>query len=140
MSDTIFRPESARGLIPDHLQPITYVLHVEDLMLMAAIGFHSHELDKRQRVLVNLDIELEKAVLPTNDDINADFWNYDYIHQTLSELVEKRRFNLQETLAQEIYDLIAARAHVRRIKVFVRKPDAYQDCQSVGVSLSNFPN
>lgn len=140
MNDTIFRPESARGLIPDHLQPKTYILHIEDLMLMAAIGFHNHELDKRQRVLVNLDIELEKAILPVNDDINGDFWNYDYIHQALATLVEKRHFNLQETLAQEIYDLIAARAHVCHIKVFIRKTEAYQDCQSVGVSLSNFPN
>ncbi|MFT8735919.1 MAG: dihydroneopterin aldolase [Zymomonas mobilis] len=140
MSDTIFRPETARGLIPDYLQPKSYSLHVEDLSLMAAIGFHHHELNKRQRILVNLDIELDKAVLPVSDDINSDFWNYDYIHQALSGLVEDRHFNLQETLAQEIYDLIAARAHVRHIRVFIRKPDAYSDCQSVGISLSNFPN
>ncbi|GEB89433.1 hypothetical protein ZMO02_10700 [Zymomonas mobilis subsp. pomaceae] len=139
MSDTIFNPKAARGLIPDYLSPKSYRLHIEDLTLMAGIGFHHHELDKSQRILVTIDIELDKVALPDSDSIQNNFWNYDYIHQTLLDLVKNRRFNLQETLAQEIYALIAARAHVRYIRVLTRKPDAYSDCQSVGIELSNFP-
>jgi dihydroneopterin aldolase len=52
--------------------------------------------------------------------------------------VEGRRFNLQETVAHAIYDLVAARAGVVGLRVSTRKPDVYPDCEAVGVELSSF--
>ena len=49
-----------------------------------------------------------------------------------------RRFNLQETLAREIYDLIAARHGVTALRVSTHKPDIYPDCAAVGVELASF--
>ena len=53
-------------------------------------------------------------------------------------MAQARRFNLQETLAREIYALIAARAGVVNLRVSTRKPDIYEDCSGVGVELASF--
>ncbi|HEY0115007.1 MAG TPA: dihydroneopterin aldolase, partial [Allosphingosinicella sp.] len=65
-------------------------------------------------------------------------WNYDYLHQEIRALAAARRFNLQETLARGIYDLVAARRGVIGLRVATRKPDVYADCAGVGVELSSF--
>ena len=49
-----------------------------------------------------------------------------------------RRFNLQETVVREIYDLVAARRGVTALRVAARKPDIYPDCAGVGVELASF--
>jgi 7,8-dihydroneopterin aldolase/epimerase/oxygenase len=54
------------------------------------------------------------------------------------DLVDERRYNLQETMCRAIYDLIAARQGVTALRVSTRKPDIYPDCAAVGVELASF--
>ena len=53
-------------------------------------------------------------------------------------VIAGRRFNLQETVVREIYDLVAARRGVTALRVSSRKPDIYPDCAGVGVELASF--
>ena len=86
---------------------------------------------------MNIEVLLEKQAFPTCDSVDAA-WDYDYLRSSILKLVEGRRFNLQETIAREIYDLIAARRGVAGVRVSTRKPDIYPDCASVGVELSSY--
>jgi dihydroneopterin aldolase len=56
----------------------------------------------------------------------------------IGRLADGRRFNLQETLVREIYELVAARRGVSALRVSSRKPDIYPDCAGVGVELASF--
>ena len=60
------------------------------------------------------------------------------LRSEIGALVAGRRYNLQEILAREVYDLIAARRGVTALRVSTRKPDIYPDCAGVGVELSSF--
>jgi dihydroneopterin aldolase len=53
-------------------------------------------------------------------------------------MAQSRRFNLQETLAREIYAMVAARAGVVNLRISTRKPDIYPDCAGVGVEIASF--
>ena len=68
----------------------------------------------------------------------AHAWDYDFLRTAVLRLVQGRRFNLQETVAHAIYDMVAARAGVVGVRVSTRKPDVYPDCLAVGVELSSF--
>jgi dihydroneopterin aldolase len=68
----------------------------------------------------------------------AEAWDYDFLRNAVLGLVEGRRFNLQETVAHAIYDMVAARAGVVGLRVSTRKPDVYPDCEAVGVELSSY--
>ena len=125
------------GMVPNVLKPKTRRIVLEDFDLPLDIGFHEFEIGNPQRLLVTIEVWLDEASFANSD--HADHaWNYDFLRSGVMELVEGRRYNLQETLAREIYDMVAARKGVTALRVSTRKPDVYPDCRAVGVELSSY--
>lgn len=125
------------GLVPDALRPATRKIVIEDYALGVDIGFHDFEIGVPQRLLVTVEVWLDDSAFPTDDSV-AKAWNYDVLHGDIARLARSRRFNLQETLARAIYDLVAARLGVVALRVATRKPDIYPDCAAVGVDIASF--
>lgn len=125
------------GLVPDALQPKSFRIFLEDFDLPVDIGFHDFEVGTPQRLLVSVDVYVSAAAF-ANEDSAAAAWNYDFLRTEILRMTQGRRFNLQETLAREIYMLVAARQGVTGLKVSTRKPDIYPDCAGVGVEISSF--
>jgi len=124
--------------IPPHtLPPKTRKIVIEGYALQVDIGFHDFEIGRPQRLLVGVEVWVEEASFPTSDSVE-DAWNYDLLHRAIGALVAGRRFNLQETVAREVYDLVATRRGVTALRVSTRKPDIYADCDGVGVELASF--
>jgi dihydroneopterin aldolase len=88
-------------------------------------------------LFVTVEVWLDEASFPGDDDA-ASAWNYDFMRTEIGRLGLSRRFNLQETIARAIYDLVAARRGVTGLRVATRKPDIYPDCKGVGVDISSF--
>ncbi|WP_380874572.1 7,8-dihydroneopterin aldolase [Sphingomonas sp. DBB INV C78] len=130
-------PPILDGLVPASLAPKTRRIFLEDFDLPVDIGFHDFEVGKPQRLLVTVEAWLDEASFAAEDNAAAA-WNYDFLRTEINRLANSRRFNLQETLARAIYDLIAARAGVTALRVSTRKPDIYPDCAGVGVELASF--
>lgn len=107
-----------------------------DLELEADIGFHAFEIGAPQRLLVSVEVWVEAGRLPTADR-PEEAWDYDFIRTRVLALAASRRFNLQETLARAIWEVVTSRPDVTAAAVTVRKPDIYPDCDSVGVTLSS---
>ncbi len=125
------------GLVPDALSPRTRKITLDDYALNVDIGFHDFEVGVQQRLLVTVEVWVDERSFPTDDAV-AHAWNYDVLHGDIARLAASRRFNLQETIAREIYDLVAARRGVTALRVATRKPDIYADCAGVGVDLASF--
>jgi len=125
------------GLVPDRLAPRTRKIVLEDYCLAVDIGFHDFEVGNPQRLMITIEVWVDEASFPTAD-ASAEAWNYDHLRAEVGRLATGRRYNLQETLAREIYDLIAARRGVTALRVSTRKPDIYSDCAGVGVDLASF--
>jgi dihydroneopterin aldolase len=125
------------GLVPDRLAPKTRKIVLEDYGFPVDIGFHDFEVGQPQRLLVTVEVWLEPEAFAPSDEV-AGAWDYDFLRTEIGRLVQGRRFNLQETLVREIYDLVAARRGVEALRVSSRKPDIYPDCAGVGVELASF--
>jgi dihydroneopterin aldolase len=125
------------GLVPDTLQPRTFRIFLQDFDLPVDIGFHDFEVGTPQRLLVCVDV-LVGAEAFASEDTQAAAWNYDFLRSEIRRMTTGRRFNLQETLVREIYDLIAARKGVKGLRISARKPDVYPDCAGVGVEISSW--
>ena len=134
MTDNIVKLD---GLVPDRLQPKTRKIVLQDYCLNADIGFHDFEVGNPQRLFVTVEVWVDEASFAADDDADCA-WNYDFLRTEIGRLVEGRRFNLQETLVRETYDLVAARRGVTALRVSSRKPDIYPDCAGVGVDLASF--
>ena len=125
------------GLVPDRLTPRTRKIVLEDYCLPVDIGFHDFEVGAPQRLYVTVEVWVDESSFAAEDDESVA-WNYDFLRTEIGRLVDGRRFNLQETLARAVYDVVAARRGVTGLRVSTRKPDIYPDCAGVGVELSSF--
>lgn len=129
--------ERLAGLVPDSLAPRSRRIFFDDLEVIANIGFHDFEIGVGQRLLISMDIWLDEAFFALDDQVRSA-WNYDNVRTDVVRIAQARHYNLQESLVQEIYSAIAARAGVTALRISTRKPDIYPDCRGVGVELSSF--
>lgn len=125
------------GLVPESLAPRTRKIVLEDYCLSVDIGFHDFEVGTPQRLFVTVEVWVEPSFFDAGDDWRRA-WDYDFLRTEIGRLAAGRRFNLQETLVREIYELVAARRGVTALRVSARKPDIYPDCAGVGVDLASF--
>jgi dihydroneopterin aldolase len=125
------------GLVPERLAPRTRKVVLEEFDLSLDIGFHEFEVGNPQRLLLTVEVWVDDQHFAPTDDV-ASAWDYDFLRTEIASLTRGRRFNLQETLVREIYDLVAARQGVTALRVSARKPDIYPDCAGVGVELASF--
>lgn len=125
------------GLVPEHLRPKGARIFLDSLEIQADIGFHEYEIGVPQRLLVTVEIWLEKVPAAGCDDPTLA-WDYDFLKRQIEELAAARRYNLQETLAHAIYQRVAAIQGVKALRVATAKPDIYRDSKAVGVELSSF--
>jgi len=113
---------------------LTRRILLEDFRLPVSIGIHDFERSAPQMVVVNVALELSDDMPDPHDRIE-DALDYDFIRAGIMSIVKNRHFNLQETLCQEILELVLARGGIRRAKVSTRKPDVYPDCKSIGFEM-----
>ena len=125
------------GLVPERLRPRSAKIMLDSLEVMADIGFHDFEIGVPQRLLVTVEVWLDELGAPHADD-PAHAWDYDYVRAQVMELAQSRRYNLQETLAHDVYSRFAAMCGVKALRVTTSKPDIYSDAHGVGVQLASF--
>lgn len=99
------------------------------------IGVHDFEKRGEQRVLINVDLYIPLAVsTPVDDDLH-EVVDYDFIRRTVAERVARGHIHLQETLADDVLELMLAHPRVKAARVSTEKPDVYPDCEAVGVEV-----
>jgi len=126
-----------QGLVPDTLRVRSARILLEALEVQADIGFHEFEVGAPQRLLVSIEIWLDDATLPADDNPERA-WNYDFLRTEVEEIASSRRFNLQETLAHAVFERLAAFRGVRALRVRTSKPDIYPEAHGVGVEVASF--
>ena len=109
---------------------------LEGLECMCSIGIYDHERAAPQRVLIDAELLLSPVSEPMSDDVD-DSLNYDVIRETIVKIVASRHFDLQETLARELFDALRMLDGVIALRVRTAKPDAYPDCKHIAYQLSD---
>lgn len=125
------------GMVPASLAVRQWKIHLDSLEVMADIGFHEFEIGSPQRLLISVEVWLEAVDAPEGDQADRA-WDYDVLRTGVRELASSRRWNLQETLANQLFEWVAARAGVRAVRITTTKPDVYPDARGVGVELASF--
>ena len=130
-------PIKLEGLIPSSLTVASSRIILDSLEVVTDIGFHDYEIGTPQRLLVTVELWLERLDAPADDD-PTDAWDYDFLRTEIRRLAGERRYNLQETLARRIFDRLAALHGVRALRIATAKPDIYSDARGVGVEIASF--
>lgn len=125
------------GLVPERLKVRSARILLDSLAVQVDIGFHDFEVGAPQRLLITVEIWLDDANAPADDDPTRA-WDYDFLRTEVEEIASARRYNLQETLAHAVFERIAAFRGVKDLRVRTSKPDIYPDAHGVGVEIASF--
>jgi 7,8-dihydroneopterin aldolase/epimerase/oxygenase len=112
-------------------------LHVEGVGLQCTIGVTEKERRAKQRIVINLQLEMDFGEVGRSDSID-DTVDYRVVTRRTIEVAEKSSFRLIETLADHLCRTILAefpRIHGVRLEVW--KPGALTAAKSVGAVVSS---
>ena len=125
------------GMVPAALAVKSSKIMLDSLEVQTDIGFHEFEIGTPQRLLVSVEIWLDDLAVPPGDS-PAAAWDYDFLRNEVIRLAGARRYNLQETLVEAIYQRLAAMRGVKALRISSAKPDIYGDARKVGVEVASF--
>lgn len=110
------------------------IIFIEKLSSQAIIGIHTHEKLKKQPVLIDLKIKCKTKNAAKSDNID-DTVDYQVLCEDLKNYIQKSSFNLIETLAEKLTQRILKNSKVKSVKLTLRKPEALDICDSVGLTI-----
>jgi FolB domain-containing protein len=107
---------------------------IKDLHLRGILGIHDWEREKRQDILINIEMEADCRPAGASDDFR-DAVDYRAVSKRTIALVEGSAFFLVEKLAEEIAMICLEDPRVTLARVRVEKPGAVRFSRSVGVEV-----
>jgi dihydroneopterin aldolase len=110
-------------------------LFLRDYEVWINIGVHEFEKRGEQRVLINVDLFTPLSQTTPHADKLDEVLDYDFIRRSIGERVKHGHIHLQETLADDVLQLMLAHPLVKAARVSTEKPDVYPDCDAVGVEV-----
>jgi dihydroneopterin aldolase len=112
----------------------TYRVFVRNLVLDFSIGTYAHEKQARQRVRVNVELEVDGEKTRGSDELRHVL-NYEPLIAGIKAIAAAGHVHLVETVAERVIDLCLAKKRVAAVRVTVEKLDVYPEAESVGVVL-----
>lgn len=107
---------------------------VKQLKLETIIGLFPWERVVRQRVLVDLEMEVDIVKAALTDDLEFVV-NYAEVCERVTLLADEGQFKLLETFVERIAEMILRDFDVSWIRVSVHKTDVMPQVASVGVQI-----
>ncbi len=109
-------------------------IFLKALEIETIIGIYDWEREVRQTVSIDLEMPVDAAAAARTDDVEQSV-NYKAVAKAVIALVEESRYQLIETMAEEIARLILRNHGVAWVRVSVEKPGAIRGSRTVGVRI-----
>jgi dihydroneopterin aldolase len=110
-----------------------------DLRVETVVGIWDWERKIRQTVSIDLEMGADIKRAAATDDID-DTLNYKLVAKRVQQFVGDSSFQLVETLAENIADVVLNEFDVPWVEVSVNKPGAIRGAKAVGVRIRRDKN
>tara|TARA_B100001057_G_scaffold136204_2_gene135789 strand:+ start:25821 stop:26192 length:372 start_codon:yes stop_codon:yes gene_type:complete len=109
-------------------------IYIEDLRVKATIGIFDWEKKIKQEVSISYEIPHDNRKAAAEDTIEATT-DYKTITKAIIAFVEGNKFELVETFAEKIAEMVIKDFKVEEIRLRVSKPGALRFSKDVGVII-----
>ena len=99
------------------------------------VGVIDWEREQKQTVLIDLAFGIDAARAAHSDDI-AETIDYKSLAKRIKSYVEETSFQLIETLAERVAEIVLSEFKVPWVEVTIQKPGAIRDSKTVGVTIN----
>ncbi len=113
----------------------TDIVYVRDLQVNALIGIYDWERQIRQRINIDLEMGWDNTQAAATDDIQYTL-NYKAAAKMVVDLVKNSEYQLVETLAERIAELLLEKMQIPWVTVTLGKPKAVSGSREVGVIIT----
>lgn len=110
------------------------IIFLSDLRVETVIGIYDWERRVRQVVSIDLEMATDIAKAASSDHID-DTLNYKAVAKRIIAFVEESQFQLVETLAERIAQIVREEFSVPWVRLRISKPGAVRGSKNVGVLI-----
>ena len=110
------------------------IIYLHDLRIDTVIGVFDWERRIRQTVILDLEMAADIRCAAASDDL-ADTLNYKAVAKRLIDFVGRSEFQLVETLAERVAELVLQDFAVPWLRLRVNKQGAVRGARDVGVII-----
>lgn len=107
---------------------------IEDLRIETIIGIYDWEREIRQIVSIDLEMATDNSKAAATENID-DALNYKAVAKRLIQFVEDSEFQLVETMAERIGEIVLNEFNVPWMRLKLSKPGAVTGSRAVGVII-----
>lgn len=122
---SLFEADAVRGLAH---------VFVRDLYVEATVGVHDHEKLGPQPLSISIDLTVREAPSARSDSLH-EVVCYEDVVRKVQDICERGHVNLIETLAEQIAGSCLEDKRVHAVRVRIEKPEAFEECVSVGIEI-----
>ncbi len=110
------------------------IVFISDLRIETIIGIYDWERKVKQTLSVDLEMGADILRAAATDDIE-DTLNYKAVSKRLTEFIGKSEYQLVETLAEKVAEIVIGEFNVPWLRLTVHKPGAVRGSRDVGVTI-----
>lgn len=110
------------------------IIFIDDLRAEAIIGIYEKERNVKQTISIDLELGTSIAKAAQSDNID-DTFNYKMLSKRVEAYIKESEFQLIETLAERIAELILREFDVTWLKLTLHKPGALSNSKDVGIRI-----
>ncbi len=107
---------------------------IRELRAETVIGVYDWERDIRQAVVLDLEMATDNRSAAATDSID-DALDYAAVSRRLLSFIESSEFQLIETLAERVADIVLTEFDVPWLRLRLAKPGAVAEARDVGVVI-----
>ena len=110
-------------------------LFLEDIVRDVDIGVHDFEIGNPQKVRFEIYVMMSDIQNPNKDDL-SEVLNYEYLIDSLNNVLSLGRYSLLETLANRLLEEVSAPTSVKAASVVITKLEILDGDGRLGCSMT----
>lgn len=113
----------------------TDTVFIRDLIIEMSAGIYDHEKTSKQRVIINITLNVECNADKKISSIN-DVVSYEDITNTIRNIALAKHYDLLEELAELLAAACLENQYVHQVQIRIEKPDIIADVSAVGIEIT----
>ena len=110
------------------------IVYLRDLRIETVIGIYDWERQIKQTIVLDVEMATDVAKAAATDNVD-DALNYKTVAKRLITFVEGSEFQLVETLAERIGEILRDEFQVPWVRIHVNKQGAIRGARDVGIII-----
>lgn len=109
-------------------------LFIKSLTVTTTLGVYDWEQAIKQKIIIDLEMAADIARAAASDELK-DALNYAAVASRITEFLGEKRFQLVETLAEQVATLLHQEFKIQWLRMQITKPGAIANASGVGVRI-----